>query len=222
MNIKSVILCILTFVVSQVLDAQDKISETLNKRHLQSTVRYYSPDETSMRYSCKTKRCKRTSLKELQSLMNRMESSGILNSQKDSITVIASVGGISHLINECIVSCNTGLYLVCFDGKMYSPYKLFQSTDELVGFIRPKQIFDASYQEKTSMLMDVFILWDVQKSIELIKLIGSPGNYELQTDYLWKIVIDDGKIISDQLISFDPLGLSLNYIKTESIQKIAH
>jgi hypothetical protein len=151
-----------------------------------------------------------------------MESSGILNSQKDSITVIASVEGISHWINECIVSCNTGLYLVCFNGKMYSPYKLFQSTDELVGFIRPKQIFDASYQEKTSMLMDVFILWDVQKSIELIKLIGSPGNYELQTDYLWKIVIDDGKIISDQLISFDPLGLSLNYIKTESIQKIVH
>ena len=103
MNIKSVILCILALVVSQVLDAQDKISEALNKRHLQSTVRYYSPDETSMRYSCKTKRCKRTSLKELQSLMNRMESSGILNSQKDSITVIASVGGISHMI--CAIKC---------------------------------------------------------------------------------------------------------------------
>lgn len=222
MNIKSIILCALAIIVSQVLGAQDKISETLNKRHLQSTIRYYSPDETSMRYSRKTKRGKRTSLQELQFLMNRMESSGLLDGQKDSITVIASVGGISHLINECIVSCNNGLYLVCFNGEMYSPYKLFQSTDELVGFIRPKQMFDASYQEKLSMLMDTFILWDVQKSIELIKLIGSPGNYELQTDYLWKIVIDDGKIISDQLISFDPLGLSLNYIKTESIQKIAH
>jgi hypothetical protein len=222
MNIKSIILCALAIIVSQVLGAQDKISETLNKRHLQSTIRYYSPDETSMRYSRKTKRGKRTSLQELQFLMNRMESSGLLDGQKDSITVIASVGGISHLINECIVSCNNGLYLVCFNGEMYSPYKLFQSTDELVGFIGPKQMFDASYQEKLSMLMDTFILWDVQKSIELIKLIGSPGNYELQTDYLWKIVIDDGKIISDQLISFDPLGLSLNYIKTESIQKIAH
>ena len=222
MNIKSIILCALAIIVSQVLGAQDKISEALNKRHLQSTIRYYSPDETSMRYFSKTKRGKRTSLKELQFLMNRMESSGLLDGQKDSITVIASVGGISHLINECIVSCNNGLYLVCFNGEMYSPYKLFQSTDELVGFIRPKQMFDASYQEKLSMLMDTFILWDVQKSIELIKLIGSPGNYELQTDYLWKIVIDDGKIISDQRISFDPLGLSLNYIKTESIQKIAH
>lgn len=222
MNLKSIILCTLALIVPQVLDAQDKISEALNKRHLQSTIRYYSPDETSMRYSSKNKRGKRTSLKELQSLMNRMESSGILNSQKDSITVIANVGGISNLINECIVSCNNGLYLVCLNGEMYSPYKTFQSTDELVGFIRPKQIFDASYQEKTSMLMDTFILWDIQKSIELIKLIGSPGNYELQTDYLWKIVIDDGRIISDQLISFDPLDLSLNYIKTESIQKIAH
>ena len=78
MNIKSIILCALAIIVSQVLGAQDKISEALNKRHLQSTVRYYSPDETSMRYSCKTKRCKRTSLKGLQSLMNRMESSGLL------------------------------------------------------------------------------------------------------------------------------------------------
>lgn len=223
MNIKSIFLCISVLTVSQVLYAQDKISESLNKRHLQSTIHYYSPDGiTSMRYYSKTKRGKRTTLKELQFLMNRMESSGLLNSQKDSITVIASVGYISHLIDDCIVSCNNGLYLVCFGYEMYSPYKLFQSTDELVGFISTKEMFDTSYQEKLSMLMNTFILWDVQKSIELIKLIGSPANYELQMDHLWKIVIDDGRIISDQLISFDPLGLSLNYIKTESIQKIVH
>lgn len=200
------------------LIAQNKISDALNKRHHLTTIKYaYYP---SSEYSIASRKGKRSSLEALQKIMDQMVTDGILNAQNDCITVFAGTNG-SGSVRECIFKCNNGIYLVCTVFETNSPDKnirKFTSIEDLVQVIRHDKLFDDSYREKTVLMMDTFLYGDFQESVRLIELIASPGEYELYREHLWKIVLENGKVVIDQLISFDPLEISLHFIDTKSLK----
>jgi hypothetical protein len=204
--------------LSSPLIAQNKISDALNKRHHLTTIKYaYYP---SSGYSIASRKGKRSSLEALQKIMDQMVTDGILNAQNDCITVFAGTDG-SGSVNECIFKCNNGIYLVCTVFETNSPDKnirKFTSIEDLVQVIRHDKLFDDSYREKTVLMMDTFLYGDFQESVRLIELIASPGEYELYREHLWKIVLENGKVVIDQLISFDPLEISLHFIDTKSLK----
>jgi hypothetical protein len=204
--------------LSSPLIAQNKISDALNKRHHLTTIKYaYYP---SSGYSIASRKGKRSSLEALQKIMDQMVTDGILNAQNDCITVFAGTNG-SGSVNECIFKCNNGIYLVCTVFETNSPDKnirKFTSIEDLVQVIRHDKLFDDSYREKTVLMMDTFLYGDFQESVRLIELIASPGEYELYREHLWKIVLENGKVVIDQLISFDPLEISLHFIDTKSLK----
>jgi hypothetical protein len=204
--------------LSSPLIAQNKISDALNKRHHLTTIKYaYYP---SSGYSIASRKGKRSSLEALQKIMDQMVTDGILNAQNDCITVFAGTDG-SGSVNECIFKCNNGIYLVCTVFETNSPDKnirKFTSIEDLVQVIRHEKMFDDSYREKTVLMMDTFLYGDFQESVRLIELIASPGEYELYREHLWKIVLENGKVVIDQLISFDPLEISLHFIDTKSLK----
>lgn len=213
--------CTVALALSSPLIAQNKISDALNKRHHLTTIKYKCPDYPSSEYSIASRKGKRSSLEALQKIMDQMVTDGILNAQNDCITVFAGTNG-SGSIYECIFKCNNGIYLVCSAFETNSPDKnirKFTSIEELVQVIRIEKMgFDDSYREKTVLMMDTFLYGDFQESVRLIELIASPGVYELHKEHLWKIVLENGKVVIDQLISFDPLEISLHFIDTKSIK----
>jgi hypothetical protein len=204
--------------LSSPLIAQNKISDALNKRHHLTTIKYaYYP---SSGYSIASRKGKRSSLEALQKILDQMVTDGILNAQNDCITVFAGTNG-SGSVRECIFKCNNGIYLVCTVFETNSPDKnirKFTSIEDLVQVIRHDKLFDDSYREKTVLMMDTFLYGDFQESVRLIELIASPGEYELYREHLWKIVLENGKVVIDQLISFHPLEISLHFIDTKSIK----
>ena len=210
--------CTMALALSSPLIAQNKISDALNKRHHLTTIKYaYYP---SSGYSIASRKGKRSSLEALQKIMDQMVTDGILNAQNDCITVFAGTNG-SGSVNECIFKCNNGIYLVCTVFETNSPDKnirKFTSIEDLVQVIRHDKLFDDSYREKTVLMMDTFLYGDFQESVRLIELIASPGEYELYREHLWKIVLENGKVVIDQLISFDPLEISLHFIDTKSLK----
>ena len=213
--------CTMALALSSPLIAQNKISDALNKRHHLTTIKYECPDCPSSEYSIASRKGKRSSLEALQKIMDQMVTDGILNAQNDCITVFAGTNG-SGSIYECIFKCNNGIYLVCSAFETNSPDKnirKFTSIEELVQVIRIEKMgFDDSYREKTVLMMDTFLYGDFQESVRLIELIASSGEYELHREHLWKIVLENGKVVIDQLISFDPLEISLHFIDTKSIK----
>ena len=203
-----------------VLNAQNKISNALSKRHQIRTVYYDSSDETTMTFYDQNKMGKRRNLLGMHNLLAKMESEGVLNYHKDSITLIVSMNYVSGEVSECIASCNRGLYLVYNDHDMITPSRCFDSIERLVEVVKPNQVYGSTYQEKVLMLLSTLLQWDIQHSIELIKHVGRPGNFELGRDYVWKIIIEDGKIAQDILFAFDPLDLALHQIDLDNLKNL--
>lgn len=198
------------YIINAVFDGmgKDDIRRILNGRHPMRTVLYTSPDEVMMRYSDKTRKGKRESRPELQRVMDQLAYEGILNPQNDDITIFAGISHLSGSIDEVLVSCSSGLYIVYAGKAICTPSRKIDTTDEFVKELRPEAIFGQTYVANERTLLNTFFSGDTEKSISMIKDLGHPANYELYMQYLWKITLEDGKVTSDELIIFDPLDLN--------------
>lgn len=114
----------------------------------------------------------------------------------------------AYRIDEVLVSCSNGLYIVYAGKAICTPFRKIDTTDEFVKEFRTEVFYGQTYLANERTMLKTFFSDDTEKSIDTIKELCHPANYELYTQYLWKITIEDGKVTSDELIIFDPLDLS--------------
>lgn len=198
-------------VINAVFDAVRKtdISMSLQNKHVMRTISYVSHyDCTRMRYSDKTKKGKREHYHQLQRVMDQLAYEGILNAQNDEITLFAGISHISGNIDKVIVKCNDGLYIAYVGHAICTPFKKIDAVDEFVNEYIPVQFFGETYVKNQRNVLGIFFSGNMEAIISTIKSLGHPANYELYMEYLWKIAIENGKVVSDELVVFDPLYLN--------------
>lgn len=196
-------------VINAVFDALRKkdISLLLNDKHRMRTVSYTSDDEKKMIYSDKTRKGARKHYPELQRVLDQLAYEDILDPQNDEIAVFAGISHLTGRIDEFVVRCNDGLYIAYAGRAICTPFRKIDAVEEFVKECRP-QFYGETYQENECIVLNTFLSGNTENSISSIKKLGHPANYELYRQYLWKIGIENGKVISDELIVFDPLYLN--------------
>ena len=197
-------------VINAIFDALRKkdISLLLNDKHMMRTVSYTSPDEEKMIYSDKSRKGTRKHYLGLQRVLDQLAYEGILDPRNEQMTVFAGISHLSGSIVEVAVKCNNGLYIAYAAHAICTPFRKIESVEEFVKKCHPVLYYGETYQKNECIVLDTFFSGNTENSISSIKRLGHPANYELYMQYLWKIAIENGKVISDELIVFDPLYLN--------------
>lgn len=206
MYIKFFLIFAIALCGSYQVSLQSAVSSLLSKRHVMRTINHETADDMeSMEYSEITNKGRRKTNRNLIVLLDQLAYDNIINFSQDTIVVIASMHNFTT--SEVVIRCNKGIYCLYKDFSKLDPYMHFDSTEDVLCYLRKsfKETDSYNYALEKYMWNKAF-LCNTTDIIKIIRLLGNPGIYELWYDAIWQIILKDGEIVKDELIIYDPLN----------------
>lgn len=186
--------------------AQDRLEYLLSDMHsMRNTTYTQKGDSRRLTKKSYTGQRKSKFHLEIYKYLNVLEGEGVLTLQKDSIFIYGYQEKKGR-IGEIIIKCSDGIFLMQSPNKESIPYLKFDTFGELLNSVRPD--YDERQINTEYLLVNTAFIKNTDDFIKLLKKVRNPAILEQNKNFIWKIIVNDNVIISDELISYDAIIFS--------------